>query len=345
LKPDIRNEWDSLRKHDIGFLVSLKPSNTPEQRYNPKESFLSQMGHVVVRGCEIEGVLNEDGKLLSDDQPNNQKKFANFKRTYRVYLDTNQYKVDSDNLMNNPLSAEDIYSSFNVFVRRNPKTSNFKAVLESIRDLMNTNFVVPDWLRDLILGYGDPAAANYKKLNQSIPTLDYNDTFLSYEHLVASFPDHKVELVDNNKESSPPFRLTFNDLTNEEDKKILVQPYKKLNQGPYPSNQPKTNSIRFTPTQIEAVKSGMQPGLTIVVGPPGTGKTDVAVQIISNIYHNFPDQKTLIVTHSNQALNQLFEKIMALDIDERHLLRLGHGEENLETEKDFSRFDILYLYY
>ncbi|KAF4514242.1 UNVERIFIED_CONTAM: hypothetical protein B566_EDAN019523, partial [Ephemera danica] len=63
----------------------------------------------------------------------------------------------------------------------------------------------------------------------------------------------------------------------------------------------------------------MQPGLTLVVGPPGTGKTDVAVQIISNIYHNFPAQRTLIVTHSNQALNQLFEKIMALDIDERHL--------------------------
>jgi len=68
-----------------------------------------------------------------------------------------------------------------------------------------------------------------------------------------------------------------------------------------------------------------------------SGKTDVAVQIISNLYHNFPSQRTLIVTHSNQALNQLFEKIMALDIDERHLLRLGHGEEALETEKDYSR--------
>lgn len=82
----------------------------------------------------------------------------------------------------------------------------------------------------------------------------------------------------------------------------------------------------------------MQPGLTIVVGPPGTGKTDVAVQIVSNIYHNWPGQRTLLVTHSNQALNQLFEKIMALDIDERHLLRLGHGTEALETEKDFSRY-------
>ena len=55
---------------------------------------------------------------------------------------------------------------------------------------------------------------------------------------------------------------------------------------------------------MEAIYSGMQPGLTIIVGPPGTGKTDVAVQIISNIYHNFPDQRTIIVTHSNQVFIQ-----------------------------------------
>lgn len=43
---------------------------------------------------------------------------------------------------------------------------------------------------------------------------------------------------------------------------------------------------------------------------------------------------------------------MALDIDERHLLRLGHGEEELETEKDFSRWangsvkkDFLFSFY
>lgn len=71
------------------------------------------------------------------------------------------------------------------------------------------------------------------------------------------------------------------------------------------------------------------------------GKTDVAVQIISNLYHNFPWQRTLVVTHSNQALNQLFEKVAELDVDERHLLRLGHGEEALQTDKDFSRYCML----
>lgn len=40
------------------------------------------------------------------------------------------------------------------------------------------------------------------------------------------------------------------------------------------------------------------------------GKTDVAVQVISNLYHSFPNQRTIMVAHSNAALNDLFEKIM-----------------------------------
>lgn len=67
----------------------------------------------------------------------------------------------------------------------------------------------------------------------------------------------------------------------------------------------------------------------MVVGPPGTGKTDVAVQIISALYHNYPTQKILLVTHSNAALNDLFEKIMERNVDPRHLLRLGSGEKDL----------------
>lgn len=43
-------------------------------------------------------------------------------------------------------------------------------------------------------------------------------------------------------------------------------------------SRPRENFIRFTPVQVEAIRSGVNPGLTMVVGPPGTGKTDTAVQ-------------------------------------------------------------------
>jgi intron-binding protein aquarius len=156
-------------------------------------------------------------------------------------------------------------------------------------------------------------------------------------------------------ECQRPFRLTFN----AEASTITAEPFTLPNTGPYPYDKPKLNSIRFTPVQIQAITSSLNEGLTCIVGPPGSGKTDVAVQVINLLYHNFPNQRTLLVTHSNQALNQLFEKIMALgereresvcvcvcgsliyllpvltDIEERHLLRLGHGESLLENDNDF----------
>lgn len=118
---------------------------------------------------------------------------------------------------------------------------------------------------------------------------------------------------------------------------VRVSTYRPPNAGPYPVDTPRLNRVRFTPAQVEAIVSGTQPGLTVIVGPPGTGKTDVATQIINNLYHDFPTQRTVLIAHSNQALNQLFQKIVNLDIDGRHLLRLGHGEEDLETEASFGK--------
>lgn len=345
VRPEIKHEWGSLRKHDVAFLLTLRPNNPIGYKFDYTKDFIPQVGLVYVRGCEIEGLLDETGKLI-EEGPEPKPEFTSDNRTYRIWLDPNQYQSDMTRTVN---GEEDVYETFNVMVRRKPKENNFKAVLETIRDLMNINCVVPDWLHDLILGYGDPDSAHYSKMSMKEPTLDWNDTFLSLKHLKASFPEHIVNVDGAEEKAIPPFKVTFEEEksdgkreleadTSKAEKSIKVFPHVIPNRGPYPYNQPKKNSIQFTPTQVEAIRAGMQPGLTMVVGPPGTGKTDVAVQIIANIYHNFPNQRMLVVTHSNQALNQLFEKIMALDVDERHLLRLGHGEEALETEKDFSRY-------
>lgn len=46
-------------------------------------------------------------------------------------------------------------------------------MLESIRDLMNESTVLPEWLHDIFLGYGDPAAAQYTNLPNQLRTLDF----------------------------------------------------------------------------------------------------------------------------------------------------------------------------
>ncbi|KAJ8928422.1 hypothetical protein NQ314_019011 [Rhamnusium bicolor] len=331
VRPEIKNEWENLRKHDVCFLITVKPSNPIGTKYNYKEPFIPQVGLHCIRGCEVEGMLDSNGRVI-EDGPEPRPVLPGDQRTYRVWLDCNQYRNDMNNTNQ---GKEDVYEGFNILMRRKPKENNFKAVLETIRELMNTECVVPEWLHDIILGYGDPSAAHYTKMPNQIPTVDFNDTFINMDHLRSCFPEYEVKVKTNDpKKLVRPFTLTFEDLSKEDEEEakkiIIVEPHVIPRRGPYLFNEPKK--------VMEAIKSGMQPGLTLVVGPPGTGKTDVAVQIISNIYHNFPNQRTLIVTHSNQALNQLFDKIVALDIDERHLLRLGHGEEALETEKDFSRY-------
>jgi intron-binding protein aquarius len=56
------------------------------------------------------------------------------------------------------------------------------------------------------------------------------------------------------------------------------------------------------------------------------------------LYHNFPEEKILLVAHSNQALNDLFQKIVQLDISEHYLLRMGRGSEELGLEIDYSKW-------
>lgn len=327
----IREEWENLRKHDICFLLTVSRTDESNFKEGGEKVPFEERFNILVRGCEIEGMLDPDGQVI-EEGPEPKPEFKGDMRTFRVWLDTNQYQHDMLGVMKE--GHADPYENFNLIVRRKPKENNFKAVLSTIRGLMNTQCVVPEWLHDVLLGYGDPGAAHYQKLARIIDNLDWNDTFLNLTHLKKSFAKHEVIVEGNEADCQPPFKLSFN----KENDKVIVTPHKIPNRGPYSHNAVKKNAIPFTPTQVEAVRSGMQPGLTMIVGPPGTGKTDVAVQIISNLYHNFPEQRTLIVTHSNQALNQLFEKIMQLDIDERHLLRLGHGEEQLETDKDFSRY-------
>ena len=60
-----------------------------------------------------------------------------------------------------------------------------QAVLESIRDLMNEDVIIPPWLHDIFLGYGDPGAAQWRSLpaEQRLTGIDFKDTFLDAQHV------------------------------------------------------------------------------------------------------------------------------------------------------------------
>ncbi|KAH0527471.1 hypothetical protein TsFJ059_002472 [Trichoderma semiorbis] len=351
----VRREWDTLRPGDVVFLLAIHPSPSAGQAAangsKPAQSEAEKAGVLTVRSAEVVHITDDRGRHAREGGER-----LDQRRRIQLKLDSATYAHDAEQAA---AGKPDVYAGINLLLRRNKRENNFKPVLEAIRTLVLSEMPLPTWLHEVFLGYGDPAGAHYKNLPNRLKTIDYRDTFLGWQHLVESLPGKTVEPDDNVTGSfGPPYVLEAVDKTEEpqsgkpskkrrrdaepallsEVETLKVSTYLPPNNGPYPIDAPKQNTVRFTPAQIEAIMSGSQPGLTVVVGPPGTGKTDVATQIINNIYHNFPNQKTLLIAHSNQALNQLFAKIIALDIDERHLLRLGHGEEDLDTEGSFSKY-------
>lgn len=333
LKGNIFNEWNSLRTHDVLFLISLVPPMAVNQAPDKKLSFLDAYGIKYIRGCEVIETVDEQGHTFTGMGETADKRLTGMKRVLRVLMDPAQYQLDTTTGV-----ADDVYKGFNIIMRRNPKENNFKAVLECIRDLMSTDkAVIPEWLSDVFLGYGSPDAAMYKNLPKHLRMfeIDYRDTFTSYEHLQSCFPGRKLQCAV--KKPEPPFKVKFPE-DDDDTAPLVVTPYNAPFHGPYPELLPNYNKTPFTSKQCQAITSGLQPGLTTIVGPPGTGKTDVAAQIIVNLYNNYPDQRTLIVTHSNEALNDLFAKIMERDINPIHLLRLGRGEQDIDSETDWSKF-------
>ena len=150
------------------------------------------------------------------------------------------------------------------------------------------------------------------------------DTFLDADHVRESFPGHRVEVVNNSGQPTPvrPFRVTFPDppaaaddtatprpggkrkaadgaangaadgaeqngaKAAPEQPVVRVESYKPPDPGPYPQDEPPQNTVRFTPVQVEAIRAGAQPGLTMVVGPPGASDRCISPGFAAHVIPN-----------------------------------------------------------
>lgn len=351
----VRSEWDSLRPKDIVFLLAVKSTDADAHALtNGTSTYDSPDSHGIhaIRCAEVVQLQDEKGKPLKEAGDINGHVSRGRARRLLLDVDAKAFQLDNQRLA---AGKTDVYKAVNVVARRAGRENNFKPLLESIENLILADAKLPSWLQDVYLGYGPPASATYPQIEEQIGEIDFLDTFHDWRHLQESLSDKRIG-YEGDHAPTPPYVLQLAASSNdsqpvnqkkrrreqmEDDQSgqngLTVRSYQPRNTGPYPVDQPKKNQIRFTSKQTQALLTGVQPGLSLIVGPPGTGKTDVATQLINLLYHNFPSQRILLIAHSNQALNQLFQKITALDIDQRHLLRLGHGEEELDTEASFGK--------
>jgi intron-binding protein aquarius len=143
-----------------------------------------------LRCAEVINVLDENGRVLRHDQDSHDDDFSRPKqRRLLLKLDAASYKLDKERADS---GKGDIYDSINLIVRRRARENNFKAVLESIRQLATSDIPIPSWIQEVFLGFGDPSSANYKRLSNRQKSLDYRDTFLDWQHLIESLAGKTV---------------------------------------------------------------------------------------------------------------------------------------------------------
>ncbi|WP_210407197.1 AAA domain-containing protein [Hydrocoleum sp. CS-953] len=73
----------------------------------------------------------------------------------------------------------------------------------------------------------------------------------------------------------------------------------------------------------------------LIQGPPGTGKTSVITEIIRQIIKQYPNDKILISSQSNVAVDNVLTRISGVESQEIKCIRIGIEEKIEENAKQF----------
>lgn len=84
-------------------------------------------------------------------------------------------------------------------------------------------------------------------------------------------------------------------------------------------------------SQKYAIRFSMENKLSIIHGPPGTGKTYTVVELIRQLISKDSTSRVLVCAPSNIAVDTILERLSKSIKDKRWLLRIGHPARLLKT--------------
>ncbi|KAF1998618.1 P-loop containing nucleoside triphosphate hydrolase protein [Amniculicola lignicola CBS 123094] len=81
-------------------------------------------------------------------------------------------------------------------------------------------------------------------------------------------------------------------------------------------------SVKLDSAQAESLITGLKQKVSLIQGPPGTGKSFIGA-LLCKVLHDYTDEKILVQTYTNHALDQFLDDLQAVGIPSRSIVRLG----------------------
>lgn len=82
------------------------------------------------------------------------------------------------------------------------------------------------------------------------------------------------------------------------------------------------NKIRYSPSQVKAICAAMFPGLCVIDGPAGSGKSLVVSQVLNNLYHSNRPERSLVLCSTHTNATALVSRLQDLGVHSTHLLQI-----------------------
>ncbi|MDB4304071.1 AAA domain-containing protein, partial [Desulfosarcina sp.] len=100
---------------------------------------------------------------------------------------------------------------------------------------------------------------------------------------------------------------------------------RKINGSPRYDNKKYLEIFPLNQVQRDVVRFAMDNPFTVITGPPGTGKSQVVLNLLANIYIN--EKTVLFASKNNKAVNTVIEKLGSIQDGLCPFIRLGNKQE------------------
>lgn len=349
ISDDKVNDLEEDEKQEDKNKDSKQENSKVNNDRNLSLEFIKKYGIKLIRGCEVVQLYNDDKEPVNNFKnarmtssyidkygklQNIEPTIKTNKRLLKISFDTNQYLKDYIELGNNKL--EELYSNFNIIIKRKSNENVFKNILENIRYLSNVgDNNIPKWIIDKFI-----TPSRYFGSN------DLDDIKSSFNK--DEEEEEKLEEEENN-DNNEEDEINIDNIQHCEIKSSMGELIKlKENQS---------NAIKEIVKITNDNKD--QANLILLSGKKGSGKSTTIASLIEYLLSNHLNERILIVSHSNSSLDLLLNKISSCykkelvpDINTKEMkshlvpiihpteiLRLGYSGINDINISDISKLD------